>query len=50
VPIALYPGMRIGQFAFQTMLGEVEIPYNKRDGSKYMGQEKPEISKINEDK
>lgn len=50
VPIALYPWMRIGQFAFQTMLGEVEIPYDKRQGSKYMGQEKPEVSKINEDK
>ncbi len=50
VPIALYPGMRIGQFAFQTMLWEVEIPYDKRQGSKYMGQEKPEMSRINEDK
>lgn len=49
VPIALYPGMRIGQFAFQTMLWEVAVPYDKRTGSKYMGQINPEVSKISKD-
>jgi dCTP deaminase len=46
IPIALYPWMRIGQFAFETMFWKVEIPYNKRKGSKYMNQIKPEGSKI----
>ncbi len=49
VPIALYPWMRIGQFAFETMQGKVEIPYNKRKWSKYMNQILPEASKIIED-
>ncbi len=49
VPIALYPWMRIGQFAFESMLWEVAIPYNKRKGSKYMNQVKPEGSRIVDD-
>jgi len=49
VPIALHPGMRIGQFAFQTILWEVEIPYDKRKGSKYMNQKLPEQSRIVKD-
>ncbi|RKW21910.1 dCTP deaminase, partial [Candidatus Gracilibacteria bacterium] len=38
VPIALYVGMRIGQFAFEKVDGVVENPYDKRKGSKYMNQ------------
>ncbi|MDD4151189.1 MAG: dCTP deaminase [Candidatus Gracilibacteria bacterium] len=49
VPIALHPGMRIGQFAFETILGEVENTYDKRKGSKYMGQIDPEVSRISLD-
>ena len=49
VPIALYPWMRIGQFAFESMQWEVLIPYNKRKGSKYMNQIKPEGSRIIDD-
>lgn len=49
VPVALYPGMRIGQFAFENISGVVEIPYDKRKGSKYMGQVLPEQSRINKD-
>lgn len=49
VPVALYPGMRIGQFAFQTVQGEVEVPYDKRKGSKYMYQVEPEASRIVKD-
>lgn len=49
VPIKLYPGMRFGQFAFQTIEGTVEIPYDKRPWSKYMHQEQPEESRITED-
>jgi dCTP deaminase len=49
VPVALYPWMRIWQFAFETLLWKVDIPYDKRKWSKYMGQILPEISKINKD-
>ncbi len=49
VPIALHPGMRIGQFAFELVHGTVEIPYDQRKGSKYMGQSLPQESKINQD-
>lgn len=49
VPVALYPGMRIGQFAFQTIEGNVDIPYNLRKGSKYNGQILPEESRVSKD-
>lgn len=49
VPVALYPWMRIGQFAFETILWKVDITYDKRKGSKYMGQVLPEQSRINKD-
>jgi len=49
VPIALYPWMRIWQFAFETLKWEVEIPYDKRKWSKYMNQVKPEWSRIIDD-
>lgn len=49
VPIKLYPGMRFGQFAFETILWTVDVPYDQRKSSKYMNQKDPEISKIFED-
>jgi dCTP deaminase len=49
VPIKLYPGMRFGQFAFQTIEGTVDVPYDQRKWSKYMHQTHPEESKIMED-
>lgn len=49
VPVALHPGMRIWQFAFETLLWEVINPYDKRKGSKYMWQILPETSKIHTD-
>ncbi|MDD2907370.1 MAG: dCTP deaminase [Candidatus Gracilibacteria bacterium] len=49
LPIALYVGMRIGQFAFETIDGVVENTYDKRKGSKYMNQVLPEESRINSD-
>lgn len=49
VPIKLYPGMRIGQFAFERIEGKVEIPYDVRQGSKYMHQILPQESKIGQD-
>lgn len=49
VPVVLYAGMRIGQYAFETILWKVETPYDKRIGSKYMHQVTPEESKIAND-
>lgn len=49
IPVALYPWMRIWQFAFETILWDVEIPYDKRKWSKYMNQVLPEHSRINKD-
>lgn len=49
VPIAIYPGMRIGQLAFETMSWVCETPYNKRKTSKYMWQSLPEESRISQD-
>lgn len=46
VPVALYPGMRIGQFAFETMSSPAEVPYAMKASSKYQGQELPEASRI----
>lgn len=49
VPVALYPWMRIWQFAFENILWKVEIPYDKRKWSKYMWQVLPETSRIHTD-
>lgn len=48
--IKLYPNQRVCQIVFETMTTPSEIPYGhpSRD-SKYMGQMKPECSKIDED-
>ena len=46
MPVALYPGMRIGQIAFETMTSPAEIPYNLKRCSKYMGQSLPEESRV----
>ncbi len=46
VPIKLYPGMRIGQYAFETVAGEVETHYGVRKWSKYMHQVLPEESRV----
>ena len=49
VPVAIYPWMRIGQLAFETLEWKCELPYNKRKGSKYMWQSQPEASRISQD-
>lgn len=46
LPVALYVGMRIWQFAFEKIDWVVENPYDKRIWSKYMGQILPEESRI----
>ncbi len=49
MPVALYPGMRIGQFAFEKMTSSSETPYYKKNSSKYQGQMLVEESRIHLD-
>ena len=46
LPVALYPGMRVCQLAFETMTSPAERPYNAKPGSKYQGQMLPEESRL----
>lgn len=46
LPIALYPGMKIGQISFFEMTSAAEHPYgSKEKGSKYQGQRGPTPSR-----
>lgn len=46
LPVALYPGMRVCQLAFEEMSSPAETPYNKKPHSKYAGQILPEESRL----
>ncbi len=46
MPVALYPGMRICQLAFEMMTSPAETPYNMKPNSKYLNQILPEESRI----
>lgn len=49
MPVALYPGMRVCQLAFETMSSPAEVPYHQKKSSKYQGQLYPEESRIAKD-
>jgi dCTP deaminase len=49
MPIALYPGMRICQIAFEMMTSPADTPYDAKPNSKYQGQVLPEESKLSAD-
>ncbi len=50
LPIAIHPGMRIGQISFYQMTTEAEHPYGSSEaGSKYQGQRGPTPSRIHRD-
>ncbi len=50
MPVALYPGQRVCQIVFETMTSPAEKPYGHPDrDSKYMGQTRPESSRIKHD-
>lgn len=50
LPIAIYPGMRIGQLSFYELSTPAEHPYGSNEaGSKYQSQRGPTPSKIFED-
>ena len=46
LPIAIYPGMKIGQISFLRMTSAAESPYgSKETRSKYQGQQGPTPSR-----
>ena len=49
MPIALYPGMRICQIAFEQMSSPAETPYHMKPNSKYQHQILPEESRLSLD-
>lgn len=49
MPVALYPGMRVCQLAFEMMSSEADVPYNLKSSSKYQGQSLPEESRLTVD-
>jgi len=50
LPIAIYPGMRIGQLSFYELTTRAEHPYGSDEvRSKYQGQRGPTPSRIHED-
>ncbi len=46
MPVALYPGMRICALTFEELTSHADVPYDKKKSAKYVGQNKPEASKI----
>ncbi len=46
MPVALYPGMRICSFTFETMTSPARVPYSQKPGNKYSGQQGPLASRI----
>jgi dCTP deaminase len=50
LPIAIYPGMKIGQISFYRMTTAAEFPYGSPElGSKYQGQSGPTASRAHQD-
>ncbi len=47
--VALYPGMRICAFSFETVSSPVMTPYRKKLGNKYAGQQTPQASQLSEE-
>jgi dCTP deaminase len=49
MPVALYPGMRICAFSFQTLSSPVMTQYRDKKGNKYAGQIDPRASQLSEE-
>lgn len=49
LPVALYPGMRVCQIAFEQMTSAAETPYHSKPHSKYQNQVLPEESRLSAD-
>lgn len=50
MPVALHPEMRICSLSFQMLSSPAEVPYYKKKGAKYSGQQGPDESKIASEK
>lgn len=50
IPVLLYPGMRICSLSFEQLSSPAEVPYYRKKSAKYVGQKKPEASRIGEEK
>ncbi|HEY6342830.1 MAG TPA: dCTP deaminase, partial [Bryobacteraceae bacterium] len=46
MPVALYPGMRICSFTFEQLSSPAAVPYRKKAGNKYAGQDRPLASRL----
>src|SRR5208337_1476131 len=46
MPVALYPGMRICSFTFEQLSTPSSVPYGKKAGNKYSGQDRPIASRL----
>ena len=46
MPVALYPGMRICSFTFEQLSTPSSVPYSKKKGNKYAGQDRPIASRL----
>lgn len=49
MPVALYPGMRICAFSFETVSSPVMTPYRAKKNNKYAGQITPKASQLAEE-
>jgi dCTP deaminase len=49
MPVALYPGMRVCQLAFETLTSPAEVDYSQKKSQKYQNQVFPEESRITRD-
>jgi len=49
MPVALYPGMRICAFSFETVSSPVQTPYREKRNNKYAGQQTPRASQLSEE-
>jgi len=47
--VALYPGMRICSFSFESVSSPVMVPYRAKQGNKYAGQTAPRASLLAEE-
>jgi len=47
--VALYPGMRICAFSFETVSSPVQTPYRNKRNNKYAGQKTPRASLLSEE-
>ncbi|MDL5051828.1 dCTP deaminase [Oscillatoria amoena NRMC-F 0135] len=46
MPVALYPGMRICSMTFEQLSSPSTMPYRRKPGNKYAGQQSPLASKL----